>query len=245
MRGAVLFANRDVDNFAEADPALFLVNTWKLLPETNFSLRSGVPYSIRDYRQALQKTDRFFSQVVPEQVFHRYRGAPPEEVYWDKVRATRHNLHIARQYLGIKLLSVGILEALAEISGGDAPLSLFMGDLPRPGESTHNLRDHLPPPVLHPEADPGSLIYDLLATGRGSPPEFTDLRNSPLSTFIYCTIGPTRAREYLEHATGMFEGNLEPEGFLQLLDPALLSAIARACACMLPTRSEMFKRYVQ
>jgi hypothetical protein len=41
IQGAVVFANKDVENFSESDPALFLDNTWKLLPETNIALRSG------------------------------------------------------------------------------------------------------------------------------------------------------------------------------------------------------------
>jgi len=53
--GAVVFANRDVDSFAEKDASVFLDGTWKLLPETNVALRSGRIYSIKDYRLALQK----------------------------------------------------------------------------------------------------------------------------------------------------------------------------------------------
>jgi hypothetical protein len=245
IRGAVIFANKDVDNFSEKDPALFLVNTWKLLPETNLSLRSGGIYSIGDYRLALQQTDRFFSQMVPELVFHCYHGVPADEEYWDRVRCTRNNVSIARQYLGIKLLAVGILEALAESTGGDAPLSLFMGEARQEGEDVRSLGDTLPRRPLHPAVNHGSFIYSLLETGRASPAEFTDLRNSPLSMFIYNSLGPEGVTAGLEQARAMFDGCLEAEQFLQQIDRGLLSAIAEGCAIMVPTRSEKLRRYVR
>jgi len=244
VRGAVLFANKDVDNFSESDPSLFLVNTWKLLPETNMSLRAGGIYSIRDYRLALQQTDRFFSQMVPELVFHCYGGVPADEEYWDRVRCTRRNVSVARQYLGIKLLAVGILEALAESTGGDAPLSLFMGEVRQEDENGRSLGDFLPGVPQHPGVDPDSIVYNLLETGRGSPAEFTDLRNSPLSVFIYSYLGPEGVAAALEQVRALFAGSLEAEQFLLQLDPRLLSAIAQGCAIMVPTRSEKLRRFV-
>ena len=245
IQGAVVFANKDVENFAEKDPALFLVNTWKLLPETNFSLRAGGIYSIRDYRLALQHTDRFFSQLVPELVFHSYHGTPTDEEYWDKVRCTRNNIHIARQYLGIKLLAVGILEALAECTGGDAPLSLFMGEVSEDGEDNRSLGDTLPDIALHPEVDANSIVYNLLENGRASPAEFTDLRNSPLSLFIYSHLGSEGVAVCLGQARRMFDGSLGAEQFLQLLDPWLLSTIAEGCARMVPTRNEKLRHFTR
>mgnify|MGYP001119946810 CR=1 FL=1 len=244
VRGAVIFANKDVENFSERDPALFLVNTWKLLPETNLSLRAGGIYSIRDYRLALQQTDHFFSQVVPELVFHCYQGVPTHEEYWERVRCTRVNVSIARQYLGIKLLAVGILEALAESTGGDAPLSLFMGDVDQESENGRNLGVFLPSLPLHPGVDPGAIVYNLLETGRGSPAEFSGLRNSPLSVFIYRYLGPEGVVAALEQVQAMFAGSLEAEQFLRTLDSRLLSAIAQGCAVMVPTRSKKLLRFV-
>jgi hypothetical protein len=182
---------------------------------------------------------------VPELVFHCYQGVPSDEEYWDKVRCTRYNVYIARQYLGIKLLAVGILEALAESTGGDAPLSLFMGEAREEGDDIRSLGDFLPKFPIHPAVDPGSIVYNLLETGRGSPAEFTDLRNSPLSMFIYSSLGPDGVTAGLEQAHAMFAGSLEAEQFLLQLDRGLLSAIAEGCAIMVPTRSEKLRRFVR
>ncbi len=81
IKTAVLFANKDIENFGEADPARFLDNTWNLLPETNAALRMPDVYSISTYRQALSKMDAFFENLDPNTVFNQYRGLPSDEEY--------------------------------------------------------------------------------------------------------------------------------------------------------------------
>jgi len=48
VRLAVVLANKDIENFSVLDAGLFLDNTWKLLPETNMSLRFKAAYSIKE-----------------------------------------------------------------------------------------------------------------------------------------------------------------------------------------------------
>jgi hypothetical protein len=55
VKDAVLFSNKDIESFAEPDPARFLDNTWKLLPETNPLHLVRILYTIRSYRQALSR----------------------------------------------------------------------------------------------------------------------------------------------------------------------------------------------
>jgi hypothetical protein len=246
IKGAVVFANLDVDNFSEKDPAMFLDNTWKLLPETNLALRSGEIYSIREYRQALQEMEKSLWSIRPEDVFHEYRGAPPKEEYQEKLRYARRNITVGCEYLGIKLLTIAILEALADVTGGDAPLSLFMGDMRKVGEDERQLEDFLPqvePPA--PGIDPKSTIYKLLESGRSRPADFTDLKNSPLALFIYTSLGPEKAHANLNHAREMFEGKLSPAEFLQIIDPSILAAIAEASAHLVVTRSEKLILYAR
>ena len=125
VRWAVTFANRDVANFADRDVTRFLDNTWKLLPETNPSLRTQGVYSIRSYRVALQKMEGFLRSLDPATIFAQYLGAPADSEYREMQQRGERNVSTAREYLGIKLLTAAILEALAEISGrGCARLSL-------------------------------------------------------------------------------------------------------------------------
>jgi hypothetical protein len=232
---AVTFANRDVSNFGEREVTRFLDNTWKLLPESNPSLRLQGVYSIASYRAALQKMEGFLRSLDPRMVFAQFRGVPGDAEYRELTERAGRNLAAARGYLGIKLLTAAILEALAELTGGDAPVSLFMGDLDArtPGD---RLDDHLPPYAPPPglAVDPG--LRDLLALGRASASRF-DLQNSPLSLFIYLNLGAEETPRALDGARAMFGGATGPAAFLAGLPAAVVGAVARACARMAFTRA--------
>jgi hypothetical protein len=243
IQGAVVFANKDVENFTESDPARFLDNTWKLLPETNIALRLGGAYSVRDYRQALQKMYNFLCILDPGNVFHCYKGIPPQDLYQNMLACARYNIQIARQYLGIKLLTISVLEALAEVTGGDAPVSLFMGDMQRRSADELGLEDFLPPIEPCCDIDPASDIFRLLETGRGSQLYF-DMKNSPVSLFMYKSLGDHGVQEYLVAAREMFSGKLSAQAFLDHMDSDVLSAIAGACAKIVITRSDKLKKYI-
>ena len=241
VRWAVTFANRDVANFAERDVTRFLDNTWKLLPETNPSLRTLGVYSIKSYRVALQKMEGFLCSVDPATIFAQYAGAPPENEYRQMRQRGERNVSTACEYLGIKLLTAAILEALAEISGGDAPVSLFMGDIGADQKGSR-LEDYLPedkPPTgLHLD----KTLHDLLAYGRASASSF-DLQNSPLSLFIYMHLGAEGFHEVRGTARQMFEGKITPRAFLDALPGGMIAKIGESCAHMAFTRAGDLNAY--
>jgi hypothetical protein len=243
IQGAVVFANKDVENFAEPDPSQFLENTWKLLPETNIALRSGSVYSIREYRQALQKMHSFLVDLDPATVMHQYKVVPPEAVYRKMVEHTYCNVKTAREYLGTKLLTTAMLEALAELTGGDAPMSLFMGDLETGMEDMKRMEDYLPKVEVPSQIDTGSAVFRLLDSGRASQSDF-DMKNAPLSLFLYKVLGPEKVAEYTVFAMQMFTGQINAKEFLNRLDRQVTSAVANACASMVLTRSEKLAKYV-
>jgi len=242
IQGAVVFANTDVENFSEPDPAQFLENTWKLLPETNIALRSGSVYSIREYRFALQKMHGFLVDLDPDTVMHQYKGVPPDDIYQAKVQHTRCNLETAREYLGTKLLATAMLEALAELTGGDAPMSLFMGDIETDIEDMKRMEDYLPAVETPEHIDTNSTVFRLLDSGR-SRTDF-DMKNAPLALFLYKVLGPEKVLLYTQHARQMFAGQISAKEFLGLMDPDVTSAVANACASMVLTRSEKLAKYV-
>ena len=235
LKAAVAFANQDVQNFAEKDPGNFLDSTWKLLPESNQALRSQELYSIRDYRKALTQTADFLDALDPNLVFHRYKDYPEEGIYEKMVQQAYENIKIARQYLMIKLVSITILEALAEESGGDAPLSLFMGDIPADGGNLRRLEDFLPKASLSSLADCSSPIYKLLKSGRNSETIF-DLKNAPLSFFLYCNLNTERIQQLEKLGYLMFNGDISADEFLTGIEGKVLAQVARACAALARTR---------
>jgi hypothetical protein len=242
--GAVVFANRDVDSFAEKDTSVFLDGTWKLLPETNETLRSGRIYSIKEYRHALEKMAGFLGNLNPDNVFHKYKGVPSEAEFGEMVKQAYQNIATAREYLSIKLLAIAVLEALADLTGGDAPLALFTGDIQRDGDETHHYDDFLPLPVNLKELDQSSVLYKLLDSGRASETNF-DMRNSPLAFFMYSQLPQEKVKPLLAVAKEMFAGKLEPRAFLHQLDASLVAAVARACAATVMTRQEKLNQVVE
>jgi hypothetical protein len=239
---AVVFANKDVENFSESDAGRFLDNTWKLLPEMNVALRSREVYSVREYRLAIQRMEAFLSKLDPDNVFHSYRGMPSDEEYGKMVVRAHQNIYTARQYLRVKLLGQAVLDALAQVTGGDAPLCLFMGDLPR-DDNTRRTEEFLPDLEIPGWIDPGATVYQLLDTGRHGNSTF-DLRTAPLSLFIYKSLEPDEFNRTLDLAKEMFSGTLSPQDFLAQTNQKVVSYIARACAAMASTRRDLLQPYV-
>jgi hypothetical protein len=244
IKTAVLFANKDIENFAETDSGRFLDNTWKLLPETNAALRLPDVYTMGAYRDALQKMKGFFDNLDADMVFSQYRNAPPSEEYSQMTRLARNNIQVARLYLGIKILGTTILEALALATGGDAPLSLFMGDVPREGITIKRLEYFLPELEDPSWVDHNSTIYQLLESGRASDTSF-DMKNSPLSLFVYKSIAPEKISLLLRRAQEFFSHRITADDYLKEIDQNVVQAIARACSIMVYTRRQALLRFAQ
>jgi hypothetical protein len=242
VRLALSVANKDVENFAESDAAVFLEYTWRLLPEMNVPLRARNVYTIREYREALQRMEAFFCTVDPEVVFHRYQGLPPESEFRQMVGRAYHNIDTAWHYLRLKLLAQALLEALAEESGGDAPLSLFMGDLPAEGNA-RRLENYLPAVADPPWVDRSSIMLALMESGRKGNLGFY-LNTAPLSLFLYRSLRPEEIEHALALSQEMFAGRLPPGDFLRSLNLEVVAAVARASAEMVTTRRKQLLRYV-
>jgi hypothetical protein len=238
---AIAFSNRDVKDFAMTDPGQFLSNTWKLLPESNASLRRRGAYSIREYRIALQKMLGFFKSLDPGKIFHQFGGKPGEEELAVMEGRARKNLECASQYLEAKLLAVGLLEALAIESGGDAPMALFMGDLPPEGSTASSLVDHLPPAVRPAWLDESSAVYLLLRDGRLDDSSF-DLKNSPLALYLYRRLEPEALQERIRALEAFFAGKLGARPLLSGFGSDLLADIVEGGAAMVPGRAAALRR---
>ena len=87
----------------------------------------------------------------------------------------------------------------AGITGGNAPVSLFMGDVQKEDEAEKRLEDYLPDTGTPASIDPNSRLYCLLHSGRAGQSDF-DLKNSPLTLFIYTSIGDEKAQAGLANA---------------------------------------------
>ncbi|MRG95401.1 hypothetical protein [Polyangium spumosum] len=241
VRTAVRLANRDVENFAEADPARFLDNTWRLLPETNPALHMPNAYRNGEYRLALQRMEGFLASLEAERVFHSFRGEPSPEVHARRIAQARRNMTLAVRYLRAKLYTIALVEAFACATGGDAPIELFLGGLPDE-HNTNPLRAELflqRAPGAAEDLDP--VLLRLLEEGRASPSSF-DLGASPYTAFLYRAFGERALMERLESTRPWIRGRVPASHWLANQACPPVAALARAIARVTMTRREALEK---
>mmetsp|Transcript_11903 Transcript_11903/g.30199 ORF Transcript_11903/g.30199 Transcript_11903/m.30199 type:complete len:537 (+) Transcript_11903:115-1725(+) len=129
VQRACLLSNSDVGNFGTTDRLYFLDNTWSLLPESNESLRNEYVYSVDHFHVALFKMYGFFGFLKPSVVFHEFQGVPSVPEIDNLTQECSNNLLFGKTYVGAKLVAMSLVSAVAVLTGGDAPISLFTGDL--------------------------------------------------------------------------------------------------------------------
>jgi hypothetical protein len=232
---AVQLANRDVSSFAVADPGLFLSSTWLLMEESNAPLALPGLYTLYEYRCGLTRMENFLRQLKPDSVFQHYRGQPSAQDMADLCAAAHCNVMFACDFLGAKITSISIIEALARCTGTDGPISMFLGDIRNPYERPDRVEDFLP----H-LPEPQNLNTNLLRVfERGRTLESSnDLTESPLTAFMYRCLGDDGTRQALGYARQMFEAKLSPFAFLQSLDGNMVRAIIRACSHIAVSRRD-------
>lgn len=242
VRLAARLSNRDVENFAEEDPARFLDNTWRLLPETNPALATPGVYRTGEYRMAIQKMEAFLSKLDAERVFHQYRGEPNPEEYARMIAQAKRNIELAVRYLRAKLYTIALVEAIAHVSGGDAPVEFFLGAIPQPGSRVRSINAELYLPKVEKSAeDLDPLMVRLLEEGRPTPPEF-DLPASPYSAYLYRIFGEKALMERMEAARPWIRGRISAREFLASQASAPVAALAKAMAPVAITRREVLER---
>ncbi|MEN9259522.1 MAG: hypothetical protein Q6L60_01035 [Thermostichus sp. HHBFW_bins_43] len=250
LRDAVELANRDVENFASADAGAFLDHTWALLPEMNPRLLEFNLYSVVDYRRVLQRMEQFFLNLDPQRVFRHHRGYPSPETWQAMTEQAAHNLRIGQEYIGVQLLAIGLLEAVALSSGGDGPISLFLGyrasgqgwDGPHQTLWDPQRTGSTCPTVAH-----NPIVLELLHQGRSGATGH-DLTCSPLAAFLYHHLGAEATRTWHGIVHQMFAHQLDPESLLRQFQKShaqVLEPILSTCAQFAPTRRASLATYLE
>ena len=242
IQSAVLLANKDLQGFAASEVGEFLDNTWQLLPETNLDLRIREGYAISAYRSAMQKMEAFLRYLDGQPIFHQYLGIPDNNKLQELNELAQRNIRAGSDYLRIKLLAIAILEALAEVTGGDVPLALFMGNILQADKSLQRFEDFLPKVNDGDWVDFSSMLGQVLKLGRTGTSDF-DVQDAPISLFLYRGVSPAKINEYVALAQRMFQGELPPSEFLNMADKFIVAGIASACAEMVATRREPLLAY--
>lgn len=224
---AIHLSNRDVAGFGEADPGRFLSNTWLLIEESNAPLAAVGVYSVQQYRSALMRMDAFLAGLNPLNVFQSHGNEPSPRKLTAMHAAAKRNIAFSCAFLDAKIASIAIIEALARSTGGDCPVSMFLGDISSTRGRPVRAEDFLPTP---PSSQPTSAALLKILEKRRAVESSNDLTTSPLTAFVYRFIGHAGMREALLQARQMFDGTLEAPAFLRTLDRDMVRAITHACA---------------
>lgn len=239
VRDAIGLANRDVGSFSAQDPGQFLSSTWLLIEESNAPLAVTGQYTLQEYRHGLSRMDAFLRTLDPADIFQYYQGYPsPREVDGLCIAAGR-NIAFACDFLGAKIASLAVIEALALCTGTDGPISMFLGDIRSADGLPERIEDFLP--AVAPSARYNPDLLRVFEMGR-SQESTNDLTTSPITAFVYRCTGHAGTVHTLALARRMFDGVLTPQAFLHSLERGMVRAIARACSHIaLSRRAELLE----
>lgn len=237
VKRSVRLANRDVGGFAHPSAAVFLSNTWNLLPETNHNLKKSGSYTVRDYRVAIQKMAVFMKFLNAELIFRQFRGEPNDLIYLQFVEQARRNLEVARLYLDSKLVANAILEALSLRLGSDVPLTIMMGEFGDEPSSIGRLGDSFPTLInpYRPKTVLECEVWQLLEGGRAQSISF-DFKTSPLTSFVVQYIGFEGICQMWQRTQEFFQGKITSEEFLASCDTDLVNIVTNEVAKLLEKR---------
>jgi hypothetical protein len=191
-------------------------------------------YTVREYRIALHKMEAFLSWLPAERVFHAWGGEPDAAVYQQMVARVTTNLALAVRYLRAKLYSIALVEAIADVTGGDVPLDYFMGGGKSAARPTmRRIEQFLP--ELSERADLDPPLHQLLAEGRASESSF-DISPSPLGAFLHSSIGEAAMMAGVAEAKRWWNGEITALEFLTAQDAESVVAILLAAMETVETR---------
>jgi hypothetical protein len=182
---------------------------------------------LRDYREALMRMQSFLQRLRPERVFHHYAGFPHADEFQRLTAAAAANIAFALSFLQLKITAISVIEALALETGGNCPVSMFLGDVRSAMGDPERVEDYLPSGPQTQGLD--TQILHVLEHSRPADSR-TDLTISPLTAYMYRSLGVAGSTAALEQAQQMARGALQPAQFLATLPPQMLGPVIDACA---------------
>jgi len=245
---AVRLANKDLSSFSNPSVLDFLMNTWEILPETNPLLRSTGNQTILGYRIALQKIEKFFRDLNPENVFLEYQEEPGPEVYAQWKKLLSKNIEIALYYFRFKLISLSILEAIAPALGKAIVLNILIGEIPRNTalNSQDQLEGFLPDlsVSLEQKAELEDEIVNVLRFGQTSS-QAMDMQNSPLTAFLLNRIGFQKMQSLWSSTEAFFQNEIPAKELLKKIPYEVMSSFSEAIASVMSKKASLLSNFLK
>jgi hypothetical protein len=170
---------------------------------------------------------KFLSSLDYRKIFHQFENTPSSSILAKNELYAQSNLDFASNYICAKICSVAIVEAIALETGGDCPISLFLGDI-RCYEGTPDRIEKFLPNNIQDNNSLNTNLLDVLAGGR-SKESRNDLTSSPLTAYFYRIVGHEEMLNIFKLAEKMFSDEITPHQFLRSLDRFLVQSIIQGC----------------
>ena len=111
---------------------------------------------------------------------------------------------MAVRYLRIRIYAISILDAIAEASGGDTSLSLFMGDMMNAGDQV-SLEDYLPlEGEFKNSKDLDPLILNFLTVGHRGHLKY-EMNSCLYTSVVYRVLGEEKILQYFVFKSNFFK----------------------------------------
>lgn len=244
VQRAADLANRDLENFSYEEHAAFLSMTWNLLPESNISLRNTKAFLISDFAFAMTKMIGFFDNLDARTIYMTFRENKEEEKISElRFQNAHSNVMVARKYMRCKGMAISVIAAIAELTGGDAPVSLFLGDLPERFHSSVSAGDYLG--TDHVADRPVKIdhsVLQLLKDGREQESQF-DIKRSPLASYLYTMLGDVGMEECYKHVIYPMDEE-HSRRLLEAIPTSVLINVFVAIAAVAVTRTESLNKMI-
>jgi hypothetical protein len=239
---AIRISNADVGSFGQPDLGRFLGNTWRLLLETNPEFHEVDACPIRTYREALAGVEGFLSNLDPRVIFRQHGTTPGNEEFQALIEHAANNLRGATEYLRANIAAMAVLEALAELTGGDGPISHFIGAMDSEHPLLHDLPHHAG--ILATSSRPtlDVAVLDLLKSGRAV--DGFDTAASPLVACFYELLGSAGIAELVRRADEVRAGRQDWRWLLAVLPREVVSDVATAISGIAVERKDRFREFL-
>jgi hypothetical protein len=245
VRRAVRMANQDVSNFGGESATRFLKNTWELVPEINPLLRSPSSYTVEGYRGALEKMEHFFSHLDPAVIFQRFDDEPSAEQHRILLANANRRVEEARHYFRLKLISLGLLEALSGTLGRNLGLPVLMGELSNLGSPEDRVEKYLPVlDSINTRGDEMEIRLLRLLDKNVDQETETGLKSSPLTAFLVRSIGFRTLLQTWPKVQAYFADASTAKDFLGAFPIETVGQVSDAISILLQRRAHRLTTFV-
>jgi hypothetical protein len=240
---AVQMANTDLHSFSEPELSGFLENTWKLLPEINPDFQTAGTYTIGEYCRSLMRMENFLSNLDPSVIFHQHNATPNIDTFNTLNTQATFNLRYASEYLRAKIVTMSVLQGIAELTGCDGPISYFTGAANSDRPQIHDL---LQPPELSTTASPPELkvhVLQVLQNGRSGTIQF-DTSSSPLAAYFYRHLGSVEITRQAGRVREVHAGKQDWAWLLSDLPRDMVDDVAAAIGTIAIARQDGIRNFL-